>query len=156
MYKHTSPHEMIIRNIQDRLLKNGFKVLSMHDINDEELILKEKMKQQIELVKQSKVILFCLETVTQTDKECQFILKRDQLALKRPRPVIPLFLEPRTKSFPDNEIKVHCYMGRSDTKIFDVSSFNTNMSSTNSEHVEILIEDTYVYESAKNVGCSKN
>ena len=78
-----------------------------------------------ELIQQSKVVLVCLELDYQNDWNSKLELANNR-GFKQPRPVIPLFLESRNQYFPDTEISAQCFLGRSDAKVFDISSFSFN------------------------------
>ena len=77
------------------------------------------------LIQQSKVVLACLELAYQNDWNSKLELANNR-GFKQPRPVIALFLESRNQNFPDTEISAQCFLGRSDTKVFDISSFSFN------------------------------
>ena len=95
--------------------------------NNDTCILNENelMNARYDLINQSKIILLCLDIATQNDDSVALELGNNR-GFKRPRPVIPLFLEPHQQNFPDNEIKVHCLMSHPDTKIFDISNLLDN------------------------------
>ena len=126
IYKPMSHREVLINHIRNKLIENGLKVAWMYDASSEPNE-QSALTLRIELIKKSKLILLCLDEATQTDDYVVFELGNNR-GLHRPRPVIPLFLEPRNLYFPDDEIKVHCFMGRNSVKVYDISKFVENSS----------------------------
>ena len=136
-------YQSYIEFVRNRLIETGFKVARMYDVsnttsssinNDSESNI-SVMNERYKLIQQSKIILLCLDLDTQNDDNIILELGNNR-GFKYPRPVIPLFLEPpQKKGFPDNEMKVHCHLGDSTTKIFDISNYitNTNKSSQSAD-----------------------
>ena len=87
----------------------------------------DKFNERFDLIKKSKLVLLCLEAGTQRDESVILELGNNR-GFKHPRPVIPLFLEARNASFPNNEIKAHCFMTLDDTVVFDISNCISNNS----------------------------
>ena len=124
----SSHQEMLMSYIKNRLIENGLKVACKDDIALDNLGGQDTMKLRYELIKKSKIILLCLDKVIEADWNCILELGNNR-GFKPPRPVIPLLLEPRNENFPNNEMRAYCLMGRTDTRVFDISSFIENISS---------------------------
>ena len=116
LHRTNSCHEKVLSAINNRLTQNGLKV-ARPGMND----IESTVNQKYEIIEKSKIILLCLDKRTQEDWNVILELGNNR-AFKRPRPVIPIFLEPQNDSFPNNEIKAQCFLGRPDAKVFDISN----------------------------------
>ena len=136
--KDTSKHrEILINYIRSTLKENGFKVISSNEYEGQDF-----MNERYELIKRSKVILLFLEETTQTDWNVKLELGNNR-GFKRPRPVIPFFIESRNDNFPDNEIQAHCFLGKSDTRVFDIWKFikKSNIADVYNSIQDIKLQD---------------